>query len=118
MNNEEYAQALDKALTDFHTDMFPSQEDALIAPLDLIRQMVKLSNTPYNSVCVAMFGLFLAGMPVTDENIRWLIRDNELGFSHDNELHRANNRVSVYPGMDEFKAKLAEIRRSEGKFND
>lgn len=115
MNNEEYAQALDKALTDFHTDMVPSQEDALIAPLDLIRQMVKLSNKPDNSVCVAMFGLFLAGMPVTDENIRWLIRDNELGFSRDNDIHRNMKKVAVYPGMDKFKLELAEIRRSEDR---
>ena len=109
MKQEEYSSAIDRALDVLIQDVLGSQ----VEPLAMIRMMVKeTSRAPKDAVMMAMYGLFLAGFEVTDGNIRWLLRDAELGFDSENTLFTKTIRKDVFPLMDDFKAKIESIKHS------
>lgn len=114
MIHEEYENAVKKSLRELIADVLPSvnSEDAVVDKLSLIRMLVKGStDSNVRTVSCALYGLLLADLPVTDQNLRWLLRDNSVGFDAENELfnNSGNHRVRLYPVMDEYKSELKSL---------
>lgn len=111
---KDYKQAVDKVLWDLVPDVTPTVESdgAVIRKLDLIRMLVKGHQDPLvHAVACAIHGLLLAELPVTDENIRWLIRNGDIGFEKENKLFNQTNmhKVRIYPALDGYKETLSAI---------
>ncbi|MBU2719357.1 hypothetical protein HF563_08215 [Acidithiobacillus ferridurans] len=78
-----------------------------IEQLDVIRMMVKPDSEPHvRAVRSAVYGLLIARLPVTDGNVKWLLRDKQLGFG---EIDHFENAMALYPAMNEYKGKLKDI---------
>ncbi|MBU2834824.1 hypothetical protein HF673_03255 [Acidithiobacillus thiooxidans] len=110
----EYKAGVEKALWELIADVTPSvkSDKAVVQKLDLIRMLVKGHPDPkVHMVSCAIYGLLLAELPVTDENIRWLIRDESLGFDKRNELFEESDEhiVRIYPAMDAYKNMLHSL---------
>ncbi|OFA15496.1 hypothetical protein A4U49_12565 [Acidithiobacillus ferrivorans] len=109
MTNDEYEAAVEKVLTDLMMDVEPAviDGDCWIEQLDVIRMMVKPDSEPQvKAVRSAVYGLLIARLPVTDENVKWLLRDKQLGFG---EIDHFENAMALYPAMNEYKGKLKDI---------
>ena len=118
MTQEEYESAVEDVISDLIVDVLPSPlyEHCWVEPLSLIRQMIKHEDRQsVRMVKCAMYGLLLAKLPVTDENIRWLIRDKQLGFDHENALFISGSggehKVDIYPAMNEYKDAIEAIHK-------
>lgn len=100
MTDDEYSSALDSILGDLGieaaTTLGSTENKPVVDPLSLIRMMVKYdSNNNRKIVRSAVLGLILARLPLTDENVRWLIRDNQLGYFPKNELHQMGSSGTI-----------------------
>lgn len=111
----EYEEILEKVLNDLSVEIFPSpkEEDARVEKLSLIRMLVKSAqpNLKKQIEC-AVYGLMLSKLPVTDDNIKWLIRDLRIGFNQTNEIHNSTDNdkyINIYPEMNVYKKHLISI---------
>ena len=100
MTEDDYNKALDSILTELGIEANctsgSTKDKPVVDPLSLIRMMAKYdSNVHRKVVRSVVFGLILARLPVTDENIRWLIRDNQLGYERENEMFQKGSSGKV-----------------------
>jgi hypothetical protein len=113
MNIDEYNAAVIKVLSDLEVEA-SINGNAKIDALAVIRMMVKYdSDLNVRTVRAAIFGLLLAQLPVTEDNVTWMIRDNQLGWFPDNELFKENHKIDLYPSMNYYKQMLESIHENE-----
>ena len=120
MTEDEYIVALDSILVDLGTEAeitIGSNEDKpVIDPLSLIRMMIKYDvNNSRRALTCAVCGLILARLPLTDENIRWLLKDVQIGYFHENEMHQtmSSGTIPLFSKQTDIENRYKDVMKDQ-----